>query len=95
MYVIEPGGNRIELFGDSGYLILDPDKPTVEWPAEDTELAIIWYGGRLPETYFRHGTPAIKDETDDLNVYFEPVPNKISQARDAEEKEMVDRMTQN
>lgn len=95
MYVIEPGGNRIELFGDSGYLILDPDKPTVEWPAEDTELAIIWYGGRLPETYFRHGTPAIKDETDELNVYFEPVPNKISEAKDLEQKEMVDRMTQN
>jgi catechol 2,3-dioxygenase len=24
MYVFEPGGNRVELFGDSGYLVFDP-----------------------------------------------------------------------
>lgn len=77
MYIIEPGGNRIELFGDSGYLIFDPDYPTVEWDAEDTELAIIWYGSKLPETYFRHGTPQIEDESDELNVYFNPIQNKL------------------
>lgn len=28
LYVFEPGGNRIELFGDTGYLHLDPDDET-------------------------------------------------------------------
>lgn len=79
MYVIEPGGNRIELFGDSGYLIFDPDWKTVDWAPEDAAKAIIWYGGELPETYFRHGTPAIKDETEDLNRYFNPIKTSIKE----------------
>lgn len=79
MYIIEPGGNRIELFGDTGYLILDPDFPTVNWDDADKELAIIWYGGQLPETYFRYGTPKIKDEIDELNVYYNPLVNKLKE----------------
>ena len=31
MYVFEPGGNRVELFGDTGYLIFDPDWQAVTW----------------------------------------------------------------
>jgi len=31
LYCFEPGGNRIELFGDTGYLIFDPDWKTVVW----------------------------------------------------------------
>lgn len=77
MYIIEPGGNRIELFGDSGYLILDPDWETVKWAPEDAAKAIIWYGGELPETYFRYGTPRIEDQTDDLNCYFNPIKNSL------------------
>lgn len=57
MYVFEPGGNRVELFGDSGYLIFDPDWETVEWKGEDTEKAILWHGSSLPEEFFIYGTP--------------------------------------
>ncbi|MGC6768439.1 VOC family protein [Enterococcus sp. LJL51] len=62
MYVIEPGGNRIELFGDTGYLIFDPTFEPVEWKLTDAEKAIIWYGASLPHSYFRYGTPVIPDE---------------------------------
>lgn len=81
MYIIEPGGNRIELFGDTGYLIFDPDFPTVEWEEKDTELAIIWYGGKLPETYFRHGTPALQDPNEELNIYSKPRTSKLSEEK--------------
>ena len=77
MYIIEPGGNRIELFGDSGYLIFDTDWEPAIWGAEDTETAIIWYGGELPETYFRYGTPRLKDETEELNCYYNPIKNSL------------------
>lgn len=62
MYVIEPGGNRVELFGDTGYLILDPTFKPVEWKTSDSEKAIIWYGAPLPHSYFRYGTPVIEDK---------------------------------
>jgi len=77
IYVIEPGGNRIELFGDSGYLIFDPDWEPVIWGEDDKEKAIIWYGGELPETYFRYGTPRIEDETEELNVYHNPIKTNL------------------
>ncbi len=77
MYIIEPGGNRIELFGDSGYLIFDPDWEPVIWGEENTEEGIIWYGGDLPATYFRYGTPRIKDENEDLNVYYNPIASRL------------------
>lgn len=60
MYVFEPGGNRVELFGDSGYLILDPDWKPIKWTEEEVETAIIWYGDSLPEDYFSRGTPPVK-----------------------------------
>ncbi|MFC2949157.1 catechol 2,3-dioxygenase [Virgibacillus sediminis] len=63
MYVFEPGGNRVELFGDSGYLIFDPDWKTVEWKGEDTEQAILWHGTKLPEDFFSYGTPVRSKET--------------------------------
>lgn len=63
MYVIEPGGNRIELFGDAGYLIFDPDWRTVNWDSKDTETAILWHGGtNLPEDFFKYGTPVRSEE---------------------------------
>ncbi|WP_197061730.1 catechol 2,3-dioxygenase [Ureibacillus manganicus] len=57
MYIFEPGGNRVELFGDSGYLIFDPDWKTITWTEKDLQEAIIWYGSPLPEEYFLYGTP--------------------------------------
>jgi catechol 2,3-dioxygenase len=61
MYVYEPGGNRVELFGDSGYLIFDPDWQTVKWKGEDTAKSILWHGGsNLPQEFFKYGTPVRK-----------------------------------
>ncbi|WP_138420533.1 catechol 2,3-dioxygenase [Aquibacillus sediminis] len=58
MYVYEPGGNRVELFGDAGYLIFDPDWKTIEWKGEDTAKSILWHGGsNLPDNFFEYGTP--------------------------------------
>ncbi|EUJ26751.1 lactoylglutathione lyase [Listeria floridensis FSL S10-1187] len=62
MYAIEPGGNRVELFGDTGYLIFDPTWKPVEWNVNDAEKSIIWYGGELPHSYFRYGTPVVEDK---------------------------------
>ncbi|OCS90629.1 catechol 2,3-dioxygenase [Caryophanon latum] len=57
MYVLEPGGNRVELFGDSGYLIFDPEWKPIKWTEPELKEAIIWYGSPLPDTYFIYGTP--------------------------------------
>jgi catechol 2,3-dioxygenase len=57
LYVFEPGGNRIELFGDTGYLIFDPAWKPVTWQEHQLEKGIIWYGSPLPAEYFLYGTP--------------------------------------
>ena len=57
MYVFEPGGNRVELFGDAGYLILDPAWKPITWTEEELDKGIIWYGSPLPAEYFLYGTP--------------------------------------
>lgn len=58
LYVMEPGGNRVELFGDPGYQIFDPAWKTIEWRGKDLEKAIIWHGSNLPQEFFNYGTPA-------------------------------------
>ncbi len=63
MYVFEPGGNRVELFGDSGYLIFDPDWKPIQWKEDELQEAIIWYGSPLPNEYFLYGTPDISKVT--------------------------------
>ena len=62
MYVFEPGGNRVELFGDAGYLIFDPDWRTVEWQSKDVDQAILWHGTQLPQEFFHYGTPVRSKE---------------------------------
>ncbi|SDH69419.1 catechol 2,3-dioxygenase [Alteribacillus persepolensis] len=58
MYVHEPGGNRIELFGDSGYLILDPTFEPVIWEMEDVPgNGDTWIGSEFPESWWTQGTP--------------------------------------
>ena len=60
LYCFEPGGNRVELFGDTGYLIFDPDWQTVVWNVAnevDLEKSSIWFGGQLPKSFYRYGTP--------------------------------------
>ncbi|KAK3604983.1 hypothetical protein CHS0354_000648 [Potamilus streckersoni] len=61
MYVIEPGGNRVEIFGDSGYLIFEPDWEPVIWTEKNLGQGIVWYGGSLPAEYFRYGTPVVPE----------------------------------
>lgn len=63
LYVFEPGGNRIELFGDTGYLIFDPDWETVVWDVSnetDLEKSSIWFGSNLVESFYTYGTPDVK-----------------------------------
>jgi len=58
LYVFEPGGNRVELFGDTGYLHLDPDAPTRTWTVDQFDTGLAIGGAVLPaETYFSYGTP--------------------------------------
>lgn len=58
LYVFEPGGNRIELFGESGYLHLAPDAETKTWLMSDIDTGLAIGGAKLPwETYFTYGTP--------------------------------------
>jgi catechol 2,3-dioxygenase len=59
MYVFEPGGNRVELFGDAGYLIFDPTWKPVTWKEEELEKGIIFYGSPLPAEFFLYGTPHV------------------------------------
>ena len=62
LYCFEPGGNRVELFGDTGYLIFDPDWKTVVWNVAnevDLEKSSIWFGGQLPKSFYRYGTPVV------------------------------------
>lgn len=64
MYVLEPGGNRVELFGDTGYLIFDPDWQAVTWNVAnevDLEKSSIWFGGGLPRSFYHYGTPAVPE----------------------------------
>lgn len=59
LYVLEPGGNRIEFFGDSGYLIFDPSWKPVRWTEGDLQKGIIWIGHELPKEFFIYGTPNV------------------------------------
>ena len=61
LYVIEPGGNRIELFGDAGYLIFDPSWKPVRWSENELAKSIIWIGSDLPREFFLYGTPSVGD----------------------------------
>ena len=60
MYVFEPGGNRVELFGDAGYLIFDPAWKPVTWREANLDKGIIWFGSPLSVEYFLYGTPQVE-----------------------------------
>ena len=38
VYILEPGGNRIELMGDPGYMIFDPAWRTVVWKRSELQM---------------------------------------------------------
>ena len=57
LYIIEPGGNRIELMGDPGYMIFDPAWRTVVWDASEIATAVSWAGSPVPDSFWVYGTP--------------------------------------
>jgi catechol 2,3-dioxygenase len=57
LYVYEPGGNRIELFGDAGYLIFDPAWRPVIWN-NTQEVSERGVGAGFTESYWLYGTPS-------------------------------------
>jgi catechol 2,3-dioxygenase len=59
LYVFEPGGNRIELWGDVGFLILDPAWETVVWRTTD-EVVGVWVGEPTPAGFIERGTPPVE-----------------------------------
>ncbi|BAQ10972.1 catechol 2,3 dioxygenase [Bacillus sp. OxB-1] len=57
MYAYEPGGNRVELFGDAGYLIFDPDWKTLVWEMKDVPgTGDTWIGAVFPDSFWNYGT---------------------------------------
>ena len=57
LFLFEPGGNRIELIGDPGYMIFDPAWRTVVWSADDLDVAAAWSGAPMPPSFWEVGTP--------------------------------------
>jgi catechol 2,3-dioxygenase len=57
LYLLEPGGNRIELMGDPGYMIFDPSWRTVVWDASEIATAVTWTGSPVPDSFWVYGTP--------------------------------------
>jgi catechol 2,3-dioxygenase len=61
LYVFEPGGNRVELFGDTGYLIFDPAwKPRTWKQSEIPGRGDVWVGQALPDSFWTYGTPVVE-----------------------------------
>lgn len=58
LYVIEPGGNRIELFGDVGQLVFDPTWQPIIWVDDGSSTTrSTWIGNQPPATFHSYGTP--------------------------------------
>ena len=78
MYVYEPGGNRVELFGDAGYLILDPDWQTVTWRESDLATGVVVYGSKLPDSFFVYGTPLVELSPEAASEAAEQMPAPVA-----------------
>ena len=61
VYMLEPGGNRIELMGDPGYMIFDPAWRTVVWKASEFPDAAAWTGSPPPDSFLTYGTPLAEE----------------------------------
>lgn len=57
LYMLEPGGNRIEVIGDCGTLSFDPSEPATVWRLSDFEIAAAWIGSGVPPSFMTYGTP--------------------------------------
>ena len=62
IYILEPGGNRIELMGDPGYMIFDPAWKTVVWKGSEVpDVGAVWTGSPLPDSFWSYGTPPAEE----------------------------------
>lgn len=57
LYVIEPGGNRIEVFS-GGFHIFIPDWEPVQWGTEIKGRSTAW-GLGVPESFHKYATPVV------------------------------------
>jgi catechol 2,3-dioxygenase len=57
LYAIEPGGNRIEVYGDTGYLIQDPAWKPLRWTESQLDWIKTVYGYIASEPFFGYATP--------------------------------------
>lgn len=59
LYVFEPGGNRIELFGNPGILQFEPDYETRVWDLAEfaTGAGLAIGGTTMPQEFLLYGTP--------------------------------------
>jgi len=62
VYVIEPGGNRVEVT-TGGYFVYDPDHPAVVWTEAERERGQYW-GNATVATFHTYGTPPIEGVDD-------------------------------
>ena len=63
LYMLEPGGNRIELMGDPGYMIFDPSWRTVVWKGSEVPtIGAVWTGSPVPDSFLNYGTPAADEQ---------------------------------
>jgi catechol 2,3-dioxygenase len=74
MYFLEPGGNRVEVFGGYGYLIFEPDFETKTWTQENLSIGGSAYGLSLPDSFFAYGTPNVEIKQEDLTDAFVHAP---------------------
>jgi catechol 2,3-dioxygenase len=58
VYAIEPGGHRVELYGDAGYLIQDPAWEPLEWNESQLDWAKSVYG-TVTDSFFEYCTPPV------------------------------------
>lgn len=59
LYMMEPGGNRIEVVGDAGAMIFDPTFATVKWKASQLPTAAVWTGTEMPASFWNYATPDV------------------------------------
>ena len=59
VYVIEPGGNRVEICA-GGYLIFAPDWKPITWTQAERACGQAW-GNKTVETFHTYGTPVVGD----------------------------------
>jgi catechol 2,3-dioxygenase len=61
LYVWEPGGNRIEFANAGARLIIDPDRPVIEWSEAERSKGQAWGMTTVP-TFHTHGTPFVENQ---------------------------------